>query len=756
MASWTRARWVRLGAEAALAFATGVAWFALVAVSVAAAGPDLLAVLIGVVCIAAVVAIAWTWGVAFAAPVAIASLLAFDWYRFPPTHPHEFPSSGDLAELLAYLVVAVLIGEFAAYSGRRASASEAARSWLAEEQTALRRVATLVARRGSPEEVFAAVAQEVGVLLGVDGARVIRYSGDDEIMQLAGWSAPGYDSPSLGRAKLEPTSLAGEVWRTGRAARIDDYAAIDRMLPRPVERAGARSGVGAPIVVDGKLWGAMAAWLMHPGPLPAAAEARLANFTDLIATAISNTANRSELARLADEQAALRRVATLVARESSPEDVFAAVAREVGELLGVDATHMGRYDPDGTAVGMASWSREGSHMPVGTRSPPGRGGSVTAAVLRTGRPARMDRYTDVPSQIASQVRALGIQSSVGAPIVVDERLWGVMIASSKGDERLPADTESRIAAFNELVATAISNTEARAEAGRLADEQAALRRVATLVARGVPAAEVFAAVAEELERLFDATATLVGRLEPDATMTIVANSGTTPDELAVGASFKLESGTVLAEVIHTGRAARVDDYSHAAESIGELTRRLRIRCSVAVPIMVEGSLWGALGAGTERAHFPADVEQRMAEFTELVATAISNIQARSDLAASRARIVAATDEERRRVVRDLHDGAQQRLVHTVITLKLADRALQRGDEAAPELLTEALEHAERANSELRELSHGILPAVLTRGGLRAGVEALASRMPVPVENRVSVDGCRPRSRRPPTSWSPRR
>jgi signal transduction histidine kinase len=127
----------------------------------------------------------------------------------------------------------------------------------------------------------------------------------------------------------------------------------------------------------------------------------------------------------------------------------------------------------------------------------------------------------------------------------------------------------------------------------------------------------------------------------------------------------------------------------------------------------------------------------MGQFTELVATAISNIEARSELAASRARIVAAADEERRRVVRDLHDGAQQRLVHTIITLKLARRAFKGGDDGTG-LLTEALEQAERATDELRELSHGVLPAVLARGGLRAGAEALASRTPVPVDIDVST------------------
>ena len=281
--------------------------------------------------------------------------------------------------------------------------------------------------------------------------------------------------------------------------------------------------------------------------------------------------------------------------------------------------------------------------------------------------------------------------------------------------------------------------QAEAELERLADEQAALRRVATLIVKGVPAEEVFSAVAEELERLFDAQATLIGRLEPEGTMTIVASSGRASDVMPVGNRVELASGMVLAEVIRTGGSARVDDYGDASGFAGQVTQRMGIRCSVAVPIMVEGSLWGSMGAGTERREFPADTEHRMAAFTELVGIAISNIQARDDLAASRARIVAATDEERRRVVRDLHDGAQQRLVHTIITLKLARRALRPDQDRGSELVTEALEHAQRANVELRELAHGILPAVLTGGGLRAAVEAMASRMPVPVEVAVSVD-----------------
>jgi PAS domain S-box-containing protein len=281
--------------------------------------------------------------------------------------------------------------------------------------------------------------------------------------------------------------------------------------------------------------------------------------------------------------------------------------------------------------------------------------------------------------------------------------------------------------------------QAEAELKRLADEQAALRRVATLVVSGVPAAEVFSAVSEELERLFGAQATTIGRLEPDGTMTIVASTGSASDAMPVGSRLTLQSDMVLAAVIRTGRAARVDDYGHASGLPRQVTQETRIRSTVAVPIMVEGSLWGSIGAATVRQQFPADTEQHMAEFTALIGTAISNIQARSDLAASRARIVEAADEERRRVVRDLHDGAQQRLVHTIVTLKMAHQELERNQQPGSAFVAEALEQAQRAHVELRELAHGILPTVLTRGGLRSGVEALASRMALPVEVTVAVD-----------------
>ena len=175
-------------------------------------------------------------------------------------------------------------------------------------------------------------------------------------------------------------------------------------------------------------------------------------------------------------------------------------------------------------------------------------------------------------------------------------------------------------------------------------------------------------------------------------------------------------------------------------AIAELARDVGVRASVGAPIVVNGELWGvAIANWRGQQSPPADTEERMAKFAELLDTAIANADGRDQLAASRARLVTEADEARRRVVRDLHDGAQQRLVHTVVTLKLAQRALQANDTKAAALVSEALEHAQQGNAELRELAHGILPAVLTQGGLRSGVDTIVSRLHLPVEVNVPAE-----------------
>jgi signal transduction histidine kinase len=276
---------------------------------------------------------------------------------------------------------------------------------------------------------------------------------------------------------------------------------------------------------------------------------------------------------------------------------------------------------------------------------------------------------------------------------------------------------------------------------RLADEQAALRRVATLVAQEASIAEVFQAVTREVGLQSGADLARMERFESDREITAVAawsRRGTT--ELAVGKRFTLTGSSIAAHVLETGRPARVDSFEGASGPIAREAQALGILSSVGCPIVVGGRCWGVIAASRMHADpFPPDTESRIADFTALVATAVANAEARADVLASRTRLVTAGDEARRRVVRDLHDGAQQRLVHTILTLKLALRSHDRGDGGAPALLREALHEAQRANVELRELAHGILPSVLTRGGLAAGIDALVSRVHVPVDVAVAPE-----------------
>jgi GAF domain-containing protein len=876
-----------------------------VALVVAGIKSDVPVVLLGVLLAAAVIAVARLEGVAYAVPIAMAAMLAYDWYFLPPTHPLEFPTGANLADLLVYLAVAVLIGELAAQATRQAQVSEAARAQIGKEQAALRRVATRVAQGAPAQELLAAVAEEAGTLLDVDAARIIRYAGDDEVVNVTEWAKPGYDSGPFDRVKLQGRSVSADVLRTGRVARIDNYEDVEERLP-VVRGVKIKSVVGAPIVVEGRLWGAMVAWSARVA-LPDDAEARLTDFTELVATAISNTDARQEVERLVEEQVALRRVATLVAQGVPPSEVFESVACEVGQFLRVKVTHIGRYEPDGTVTAVGSWSADGTHLPATTRATLD-GASVSGLVFSTGLAARLDNYEGASGQIAAQVEALGIRSSVGAPIVVDGQLWGVLVASSDSEQPLESTTESRIAAFTDLVATAISNTGARTEMARLADEQAALRRVATLVARGVPPHEVFATVIREVGLLCDADLARLERYESDGTVTGVGVwSKDRSHQLALGTRIAIQGVSIAALVQKTRRPMRVDSFLRASGPIAREALRLGIRSSVGCPIMVQGRLWGVIAASSKRAApFPPDTESqigeftelvataisnteagaevtrladgqaalrrvatlvaeerpaeeifakvaeevgrllrvdvtgmlryepdntatfvaewseqeipspvrgsipvegnnitalvfntrrparldvpsggtdlaadvvrdvgvrsavgcpivvqgrlwglviaesmrpeplppatesRIGEFTDLVATAISNLHARSDLAASRTRIVEATDQTRRRFERDLHDGVQQRLVSLTLDLRGAESMAPPEHDDLRAQLSQLGDGLAGVLDDLRELSRGIHPAILSEGGLGPALKALARRSALPIELEASV------------------
>ena len=437
---------------------------------------------------------------------------------------------------------------------------------------------------------------------------------------------------------------------------------------------------------------------------------------------------------LAIEQAALRQVTMLVARESSPERLFAVATEQVARLFDVPHVRLVRYEPDGSVVVGGFSECDHGPFPIGSRLPLESAG-VIAAVRQTGRAARVDDYAHVSGETAAIARRAGMRSAVASPIVVGRRLWGAMVVFSPRHEPLSEDTEARLTDFIELVATAIVNAESQEARAVLTDEQAALRRVATLVAQGVPSDALFSSVCDEVEALAGAQASAVVRFETDGTMTVMGDHAALQP---VGALVKLDPDSVVAEVHRTGRPARFDTDDPAAPGMPAAVRAERVRSALASPIVVAGELWGAITTVSHERAFAPGMERRLADFTELVATAISSLHARAELAASRARIASAAEDERRRVVRDLHDGAQQRLVHTVITLQLAQQALAKGIEDAPLLVREALEHAEQAIAEVRELAHGILPAILTHGGLPAGIDALASRAPVPIEIDVSV------------------
>jgi signal transduction histidine kinase len=325
-------------------------------------------------------------------------------------------------------------------------------------------------------------------------------------------------------------------------------------------------------------------------------------------------------------------------------------------------------------------------------------------------------------------------TTVGVPILVDGSVWGFMVAAATPGKPLPDQTEERFARFIELIATAIANSQAHAHLKQLADEQAALRQVATLVAHGAPPSTVFDAVAAQMNKVLGSVRVTLSRYEPNDEVVVVAHSGPDSHTVPAGTRVRHCGETVTSLVRSSGRSARIEHRPGAAGAIAEIVAKLGVRTSVGAPIIVEGRLWGVAVASWRGDESPAaDTEERMTKFAELLDTAIVNADSRDQLMASRARLLTEADEARRRVVRDLHDGAQQRLVHTIVTLKHAQRALQANDEKAESLISEALERAQQGNAELRELAHGILPAVLTQGGLRSGVNTIVSRLDLPVE-----------------------
>ncbi|MEU8609613.1 GAF domain-containing protein [Actinoplanes sp. NPDC048791] len=580
-------------------------------------------------------------------------------------------------------------------SPRRPAAS---RRYLARSQAALRRVTAVMAAGEPPGKVFAAVTAETSALLGAGLVALTRYegSGTDSVVvaQTGGHLAVG--------ARLHLTGddgIAARMWQSGRAERIDDCTGIAGATT--TTGLGVRAVVAVPVTVDGSLWGALSMG-SRTGPLPAGTEARLTRFAEIVGAAVVSAAARENFLALAAEQAALLRVAALVAHQAGETEIFEAVAEEAARLVQDEATTLVRYEGNRMFTVLAT--RNGP-VPVGTRyTVPVDDGGTSNEMMRTLKPARLDHYDRFPDR-SYYCRDLGVGSSVSVPIIVNGRLWGALGTVNEG-RRLPTDTELRLGKFAELVASALANVEAHAELEHFAARQAALRRVAELVARGAALDEVFDAVATEASNILGEPA--VDLFRYDGThRTVVA---TCRSSVPVGFRTRAEGG------------------SAGALGVGAL---------VAVPIVVEGQLWGGVSTTTQGEPPPADAEDRLAELAEIAAAAIANAQNKEELRASRARVVATANEVRQRLQRDVHDGAQQRLVQTVLSLKLGLDAADRGEDTV-ELMREALQHAERATVELRDIVHGILPVALARGGLRAGIDSLVTAAAIPVDLDLSA------------------
>ena len=290
-------------------------------------------------------------------------------------------------------------------------------------------------------------------------------------------------------------------------------------------------------------------------------------------------------------------------------------------------------------------------------------------------------------------------------------------------------------------ARAVVAERAAEQARLLAEQQAALRRVATLVARGVSPAEVFAAVAAEMAGCLDVPVADIFRYEPDGAATVVASYSTPPAPLLqLGARLTPEGDSIAAMVLRTGHPARVDSVENAGGSLAARLPEPGIRSRVGAPIVVDEGLWGLAVIGSMRPDpLPLDTDQRVCDFAELVATALANAATRAELIASRARIVAAADDARRRLERDLHDGAQQRLVSLGLQARMVESCVPPDQTDLKRQLSDLACSLTGVTTELQEISRGIHPAILSEGGLGPALKSLGRRAAVSVNFDVAIE-----------------
>jgi len=546
------------------------------------------------------------------------------------------PLPADTEERLVQFTELVATAIANAEGRAKLAQSEARALELAREQAALRRVATLVAQDTAPAEIFAAVSAEVDHVFRLDPATgdiavVNRFEGPEHVVVGVSKSLEGVpigsrwrpDTLFVGTPRPSYGTLGAHSRRGRRVGRRRR-----RGVPPPawLSLASRQSDRGRRPSLGGDVG-------QHGGRPPARHRGAARTLHGARCDSHCEDRRTRGAARAADEQATLRRLATLIAQEAELETVFAKVAEDVARTLGDVDSALWRDDGDRTmtAVAVRGPSDDALGVRAGTRLTLD-GDSVIARVLREGRPQRIDDFLTAGRQHRRARAPARMRSAIGCPIAVGPRTWGVMTVATYGAVPFAPETETRLARFGDLVGTAIANAESRDALARLADEQAGLRRVATLVARAAPPGEVFDAVAMEVGKLLDADITVVGRYDADGSATAIGSWSSAPGEVPVGTRSAIGGRNVLTLVAETKRPARVDGYEEGSGQAAEIARRYGWRSSIAAPISVDGRLWGVMLVATKRAElFPSAAEERLSAFTDLVATALANAQAQDEL-----------------------------------------------------------------------------------------------------------------------------
>jgi PAS domain S-box-containing protein len=561
-------------------------------------------------------------------------------------------------------------------------------------------VAEVLARSPRRDDALAALLPAIGESLGwaAGGLWEPAAERDGQLVCRELWSADWFDGAEWERAcratALAPgEGLPGGVFAAATPAWLEQ---LPEDLPRAAAaaRAGLRSAFSIPLLGSGGPLGALEFFAGEPQP-PSA---------DLLAT----------MASLGGQ------VGQYLERYRAQEDLRDSEAR-LRAMLDAAFDAIVVMDGDGTIVGVNraaerifGWAAEelvGQELAM----------RLVPPALRDAHRHGVERFLRT-----------GESDVVGHPVELpalraDGSVFPAEIAIRKLETPGPP-------VFTGFIRDLTERHESERELRALGEEQAALRRVATLVARSADEARVFNAVTEEVGRLLGAQSANMVRFEPDATAIVIGTwSERGEPDIPLGTTAPLEGDTAAPRIYRTGKPVRVDTFDGARGPLAESLRGLGSTTAVGAPVVLNGELWGAVLVRSATGPFPPGAEYRLQGFAELTSQALANAEAQQQLAASRARIVAVGDEERRRLERNLHDGAQQRLVSMALRLRLAEAHVETRPEDARREIAEASEELAHALEELREIARGLHPAILTDHGLDAAVHALAGRAPIPVE-----------------------